>query len=63
VRVGLPAAASGRYVLERSSDLITWEFHSEIELTEAGPLDFLDASPPNAQGFYRIARRPEPPEN
>jgi hypothetical protein len=63
VRVGLPAAASGRYVLERSSDLITWEFHSEIELTEAGPLDFLDASPPSAQGFYRIARRPETPEN
>jgi hypothetical protein len=63
VRVGLPAAAAGRYGLERSLDLSTWEILAEIELPEAGPLDFEDASPPSEKAFYRIAQRPGSSEN
>jgi hypothetical protein len=49
--------------LERSLDLSTWEILAEIELPEAGPLDFEDASPPSENAFYRIAQRPGSSEN
>jgi lysophospholipase L1-like esterase len=55
-RIGMNAVESGLYVLERSEDLKTWNYHSEIEVTEPGPIEFQDNDTPKARMFYRIGR-------
>lgn len=60
-RIGMTAASPGRYELQRSRDLKTWEPAGEIHLSEPGVLEFTDPSPMEERMFYRIARHSEAP--
>lgn len=53
-RITMIATSPGRYFLERSEDLQSWVFQSEVTLTEAGPVEFEDADSRADRMFYRI---------
>lgn len=56
-RVAMAAVPAGRYVLERSENLVDWEFVSEVQLTTPGALELEDnVNPvvPATSVFYRI---------
>jgi len=55
-RIGLNATEAGRYFLERSEDLQSWNFHSEIQVTEPGPIEFQDNETGHSRMFYRIGK-------
>jgi len=62
--ISLTASEPGSYVLERSQDLQTWEYVSEMQIAGPGPIEFQDPKDSSAGGtpkdrmFYRIGRRP-----
>lgn len=61
--ISMDAASAGTYVLERSSDLKTWEVVDQTQLAAPGPLTFQDnadsgTGPAPAKMFYRIGRQP-----
>jgi hypothetical protein len=62
--ISLSACQPGSYVLERSHDLKTWQYVSEMQLAWPGQVEFLDPTDSSAAGtpmdkmFYRIGRRP-----
>ena len=58
MRIGMNASEPGRYFLERSANLLNWNFHSEQSITEPGYIEFEDNSPAEARMFYRIGRNP-----
>ena len=61
VKLQLITTQVGTYVLERSEDLISWQYVSEIKVTATGPIELLDNQ--NSQSariskrkmFYRVA--------
>ena len=57
--MSIAAHAAGTYVLERSDDLITWEFVSELHANAPGALDFQadHKAAKNGKTFYRIGFR------
>ncbi|MCP5531676.1 MAG: DUF642 domain-containing protein [Akkermansiaceae bacterium] len=55
--IALFADRVGFYALETSPDLDKWTFHSEIEVTEPGVIEFSDqCEDPPASRFYRIRK-------
>jgi hypothetical protein len=58
-RVGMNAVETGLYILERSEDLKAWNYHSEIQVTEPGPIEFQDNETPKTRMFYRIGKQAE----
>jgi VCBS repeat-containing protein len=58
-RVGMNAVETGLYILERSEDLKAWNYHSEIQVNEPGPIEFQDNETPSTHMFYRIGRQVE----
>ncbi|MEO8614255.1 MAG: DUF642 domain-containing protein, partial [Luteolibacter sp.] len=52
--IGLNATVPGTYSLECSEDLKTWHFHSKIDVTNPGPINFTDSSAAAPCMFYRI---------
>ncbi len=57
INVGMAVTNPGRYVLERSEDLVNWQPIGSIEVVQPGRISFVDSTPPGAAGtkvFYRI---------
>lgn len=58
--IGISTAAPGFYVLERSNDLSIWEAIKQAQLSQSGPLEFLDSlntsfpGQPQPRMYYRI---------
>jgi len=58
--IRMAVVAPGIYVLERSTDLITWEFAEKRTMSDAGPLEFLETSTVHSLMFYRIGLETAP---
>jgi lysophospholipase L1-like esterase len=58
IRIGMNATEPGRYFLERSDNLLNWNFQAEQTITEPGYIEFQDNSPAESRMFYRIGRNP-----
>lgn len=50
------ATIAGTYHLEKSNDLIQWNFHSSMELQQPGWIEFQDDQATAAKQFYRIGK-------
>jgi len=67
ITLRMTAPAAGNYVLERSEDLKTWEYVSEMQCAAQGLVEFHDtqnsfsAQRPKKQMFYRIGLQPDVP--
>ena len=67
ITLRMTAPAAGNYVLERSEDLKTWEYVSEMQCAAQGLVEFHDtqnsfsAQRPKKQMFYRIGHQPDVP--
>jgi hypothetical protein len=58
VRVSFAGIPGLQYQLQRSSDLTTWVRLDTVLLSEGAPFTFVDSTPTNYPGFYRIALLP-----
>ncbi len=58
--MSMAANQAGTYILERSDDLITWEFVSELHANAPGAIEFqADHKAAKAgKAFYRVGFRP-----
>jgi hypothetical protein len=62
--IRMTASQPGSYVLERSEDLSHWEFVTEKQVSQPGPIEFRDSgnapAPQQAKPrmFYRVGRQP-----
>ena len=54
IRIGMNVTLPGRYFLERSDNLSQWIFHSSIEQTTSGWIEFSDNEAPLGKRFYRV---------
>ncbi len=62
--IRMTAMAAGVHVLERSGDLVSWEYVSEKSVAGPGFVEFQDTEPPEpseTKRFYRIGRRTSAP--
>jgi hypothetical protein len=57
-RIGMTATAPGTHVLQRSADMKSWQTVSQIEVTQPGPIEFLDTNSSGKSMFYRVATPP-----
>ncbi|MDB6132721.1 MAG: Cadherin proteinputative collagen-binding protein [Verrucomicrobiales bacterium] len=55
--VRFQAVAGITYILQRSQDLVTWDFSGHVTADETGAVRFTDSSPPEKGAFYRLKAR------
>ena len=51
------AVAGITYILQRSQDLLTWDFSSHVTADETGAVRFTDSGAPAEGEFYRLRAR------
>lgn len=55
--VRFQAVAGITYILQRSQDVVTWDFSTHVTADETGAVRFTDSSPPVKGAFYRLKAR------